>query len=38
MVLIERSKKYKESRYCRSGEISSGVDMNVSEVQSQSIL
>ena len=38
MVLKERSQKYKDRPYCRSGEISSGADMNVSEVQSQSIL
>ena len=38
MVLIEMSQKYKDRPYCRSGEISSGVDMNVSEVQRQSTL
>ena len=35
MVLISMSQKYKHSLSCRSGEISSGVDRNVSEVQSQ---
>ena len=38
MGLIGMSQKYNDSSSCRSGEISSGVDMNVSEVQSQSIL
>ena len=32
------SQKYKDSLSCRSGEISSGVDSNVSEVQRPSIL
>ena len=38
MGLIAMSQKYKASPSCRSGEISSGVDRNVSEVQTQSIL
>ena len=37
-VLIEMSQMYKASSSCRSGEMSRGVDMNVSEVQRQSIL
>ena len=32
-MLTELSQKYKDRPYCRSGEISGGVDMNVSEVQ-----
>ena len=36
MVLIGISQKYKDRPSCRSGEISSGVDRNVSEVQRQS--
>ena len=38
MVLIGMSQKYKDSLSGRSGEISSGVDRNVSDVQSQFIL
>jgi hypothetical protein len=38
VVLIAMSQKWKDSSSCRSGEISSGVDRNVSEVQSQFIL
>ena len=37
-VLIEMSQKYKDSLSCRSSAISSGVDRNVSEVESQFIL
>ena len=33
MVLIGMSQKYKENSSSRSGEISSGVDRNVSELQ-----
>ena len=33
MVLKGMSQKYKDRPYCRSGEISGGVVMNVSEVQ-----
>ena len=36
--LIGMFRMNKDSSSCRSGEISSGVDMNVSEVQTQSIL
>ena len=38
VVLIGISQKNKDSSSCRSGEISSGVDRNFSEVQRQSIL
>ena len=38
VVLIGVSQKYKDNPSCRSGEIRSGVDMNVSEVQRPSIL
>ena len=38
VVLIGVSQMYKDNPSCRSGEISSGVERNVSEVQSQFIL
>jgi hypothetical protein len=38
VVLIGMSQKNKDSSSCRSGETSSGVDRNVSEVESQFIL
>ena len=38
MGLIGMSQKYNDSPSCRSGEISSGVDRNVSEEQRQLIL
>ena len=38
VVLIGMSQMYKASSSCRSGEMSRAVDMNVSEVQRQSIL
>ena len=38
MGLIGMSQKYNDSSSCRSGEISSGVDRNVSEEQRQLIL
>ena len=38
MGLIGMSQKYNDSPSCRSGEISSGVDSNVSEEQRQLIL
>ena len=38
VVLIAMSQKYKDRPYCRSGESSSGVDKNFSEVQRPSIL
>ena len=38
VVLIGMSQKYKDNLSCRSGEISIGVDRNVLEVQTQSIL
>jgi hypothetical protein len=37
VVLIAMSQKYKASSSCRSGEISSGVDRNVSEENRSSI-
>jgi hypothetical protein len=38
VLLIGMSQKYKDCSSCRSGEISSGVDWNVSEVQRQFIV
>jgi hypothetical protein len=38
VVFIGMSQKYKENSSSRSGEISSGVDGNVSELQRPSIL